>query len=404
MKQIKELLESKGINRLFAYSRKSRDIDAEGLAKHHDIINELADKLGLTVEFYEEVESSETLNRPQLNQLRKDIQNKKVRCLIVYRMDRLSRKVTDTERLVKEFAFNDIILIEAHREKIVDYSEILGIKLEAMMSDLYQEQAKMVLKAGRIKSVQLYGNHLGETPLGYNYNKDTKKLEPNDDAWIVQEIFKLYLQGYSTHSIAVQLNQRGLTTRKGGIFKGRSIWGILQNDKYIGVQTYGKKEFYKDVEGKVRYKNKDEADWIVYKDAHEPIISQEDFDKVQALFKGKDNPFTERYNTNTLTRLVRCGKCGTSMSVIPRKGTINIRACYNRDYETGKLCCNSGAKGEMIEDYLVRVIFTVVRPVILKLNRDCICQPKIRSKDHLILGHFLVNKCASENCTKAQYF
>jgi hypothetical protein len=34
----------------------------------------------------------------------------------------------------------------------------------------------------------------------------------------------------------------------------------------------------------------------------------------------------------------------------------------------------------------------------------CICQPKIRSKNHSILGHFLVNKCASENCTKAQTF
>jgi len=34
----------------------------------------------------------------------------------------------------------------------------------------------------------------------------------------------------------------------------------------------------------------------------------------------------------------------------------------------------------------------------------CICQPKIRSKGHLILGHFLDNKYASENCTKAQYF
>ncbi len=33
---------------------------------------------------------------------------------------------------------------------------------------------------------------------------------------------------------------------------------------------------------------------------------------------------------------------------------------------------------------------------------ECICQLKIRSKDHLILGHFHVNKCASENCTKAQ--
>ncbi|WP_206172776.1 hypothetical protein [Acidilutibacter cellobiosedens] len=35
----------------------------------------------------------------------------------------------------------------------------------------------------------------------------------------------------------------------------------------------------------------------------------------------------------------------------------------------------------------------------------CICQPKIRSKDHLILGHFLVNKCASKICVQRhKYF
>jgi DNA-binding transcriptional MerR regulator len=38
------------------------------------------------------------------------------------------------------------------------------------------------------------------------------------------------------------------------------------------------------------------------------------------------------------------------------------------------------------------------------IKKWCICQPKIRSKDHLILGHFFDNKCASENCTKAQSF
>ena len=45
-----------------------------------------------------------------------------------------------------------------------------------------------------------------------------------------------------------------------------------------------------------------------------------------------------------------------------------------------------------------------IEPVKFRLDDKCICQPKIRSKDHSILGHFLVNKCASENCTKAQTF
>lgn len=373
--KIKKVLQNAGINNLYAYSRKSRDIDEEGLQKHHDIIMELADKLGLPITFYEEVESSETLNRPQLNQLRKDIQNKKVRCLIVYRMDRLSRKVTDTERLVKEFAFNNLILIEAHREKVVDYNEILGIKLEAMMSDLYQEQAKLVLASGRKKAVQLYGNHLGEAPLGYDYDKETKKLVPNQDAWVIKQMFDMYLQGYSTHSIAVKFNEMGLTTRKGGIFKGKGIWQLLMNDKYIGVQTYGKKEWYKDGDGKVYCKDRPQEEWVVYQDAHEPLIDEETFNKVQALLeKNRRVPAGERNHTHLLTGLVKCGKCGWNMAVIkrayPKKIDFNIRSCDRRNYLTNERCGNKGIKGEIVEDYLVKAIFSNVRPVILDMKKD----------------------------------
>lgn len=373
--RIEKTLKENGIDHLHAYSRKSRDIDNEGLEKHHAIIQELADKLGYPVTIYEEVESSETLNRTQLNQLRKDIQQKKVRCLIVYRMDRLSRKVTDTERLIKEFAFNDLILIEAHREKVVDYNEILNIKLEAMMSDLYQEQAKIVLSSGRKKAVQLYGNHLGEAPLGYSYNKDTKKLEPNSESWVVQEMFDLYLKGHSTHSIAVKLNGMGLTTSKGGEFKGKGVWQILQNDKYIGVQTYGKKEWYKDVDGRVHCKDRPKEQWVVYQDAHEPIIDKKTFDKVQKLLDGnRTSPLGERKPDYILTGLVRCGKCGWNMPMIkrvyPNKEVVQIRACYRKDYTTGERCGNGGISGELVEDTLIKAIFTTVRPLVLKATKD----------------------------------
>jgi site-specific DNA recombinase len=373
--KIKKVLEEKGINQLFAYSRKSRDIDNEGLEKHHAIIQELADQLGMPVTIYEEVESSETLNRTKLNQLRKDIQSKKVRCLIVYRIDRLSRKVTDTERLVKEFAFNNLLLIEANREKIVDYTEILGIKLEAMMSDLYQEQAKLVLSAGRKKSVQLYGNHLGEPPLGYDYDKESKKLTPNQDAWIVQQIFTLYLEGYSTHSIALKLNEMGLTTRKGGIFKGKGVWQILQNEKYIGVQTYGKKEWYKDSEGVKMCKDRPEKDWVVYKDAHEPIIDNDTFEKAQAMMdKNRTVPIGTRKHIHVLTGLIKCGKCGWGMAMIkrsyPTKTVFNVRACFKKDYLTGSTCGNKGIEGGVAENFIVKAIFGTVRPAILGVKKS----------------------------------
>jgi hypothetical protein len=123
----------------------------------------------------------------------------------------------------------------------VNYNEILGIKLEAMMSDLYQEQAKLVLASGRKKAVQLYGNHLGETPLGYDYDKETKKLVPNNEAWVVKEIFKMYLEGFSTHSIAIKLNDMGLTTRKGSSLKARAFGKSYRMTNLLVFRPMGKK-------------------------------------------------------------------------------------------------------------------------------------------------------------------
>lgn len=372
---IREILENRGISQLHAYSRKSRDIDEEGLKKHHDIIEALAEELGFPVKFYEEVDSSETLNRPQLNQLRKDIQSKKVRCLIVYRMDRLSRKVTDTERLVKEFAFNDLILIEAHREKIVDYNELLGIKLEAMMSDLYQEQAKIVLTAGRQKAVALYGNHIGEAPLGYTYDKETKKLIPNNDAIIVQEIFKMYLEGYSGNSIAVKLNTKGIRTRKGALFTGKAIIDIIQNDKYIGIQTYGKREWYKDGNGRKMSKERPKEEWIVYQDAHEAIIDEDTFKKAQKVLEAnKRRPSGAIQRKYSLSTVAMCGMCGKTLPVMVRqyktKTSVNIRACNKIDFATGHKCSNGGIHGDIVRDYIKQQLWKVVRPVVLQMKKE----------------------------------
>ena len=372
----KETLQSKGINHLFAYSRKSRDIDEEGLKKHNDIIQQLADQLEIPLTIYEEVDSSETLNRPMLNRLREDIRNKKVKGLIVYRMDRLSRKVTDTERLLKEFNFHGLVLIEAHRSKIVDFNETLGIKLEAMMSDLYQEQAKMVLLAGRQKAISLYGNHLGEAPFGYTYNKETKKLEPNQDAWIVKEIFDLYLKGYSTNKIAVMLNKKGLKTKDGCIFRGKAVWNVLQNEKYKGLQIFGKEEWYRDGEGNHFRKERPKEDWLVYEKAHEPIVDVETFEAVQIkLESNRKTPHSARSRKFALTQIVKCGKCGYSLTLYksPTKAEPNkvlIRRCVKLDFENGSRCGNKGIKQSDVESILLNVLWNDIRPVVLKATKE----------------------------------
>ena len=166
MTNLMDILKNKGITTLYAYSRKSRDVDGEGLAKHHDILQQFADAHGLPLEVLEEVGSSEILNRPMLNEVRAKVKAKEIRCLLVYRMDRLTRKTTDLERLLDEFNFYNLTLIEVHNNRLVDYNNKMGIKMEGVVADLYQDHAKQVLNAGKKNAVSMYGYHLGEAPLG----------------------------------------------------------------------------------------------------------------------------------------------------------------------------------------------------------------------------------------------
>lgn len=338
-----DILNKNSITKLYAYSRKSRDIEGEGLQKHHDILQQFADEHGLPLEVLEEVGSSETLNRPMLNEIRDKVKAKEIRCLLVYRLDRLSRKVTDTERLLKEFHFHDLILIEAHNGRFIDYSDYIGNKLTAVMNDLYLEQAKQVLNAGKIKSVSLYGNHLGETPLGYNYNRTTKKLEPNEDKHLIQEIFQLYLDGMNLFDVAIEMNKRGYKTRDGNIFTHKTIRDTLTNEKYIGTQIYGKRKWFKDENGKKTSKAVPEAEWVVYENAHEPIVTKEALQRVKQ--KLKDNRTVDvnsRKRTYGLTSIIKCGYCGRNITFYKdsNNGKTYMKPCANIDFMTGKRCPN----------------------------------------------------------------
>jgi hypothetical protein len=173
------------------------------------------------------------------------------------------------------------------------------------MQDLYLEHSKQVLNAGKIKSVSIYGNHLGEAPIGYTYNKKTKKLEPNDDKCLIHEIFKLYLDGMNLFDVAIEMNKQGHKTRKSNIFTHKTIRDTLTNEKYIGTQIYGKRKWYKDENGKKSSKAVPQSKWIIFENAHEPLISIETFKRVeQKLKENRTVDVNSRKRTYGLTNII----------------------------------------------------------------------------------------------------
>lgn len=358
--------------KLYAYSRKSRG-DTEDLQKHHDILKEYAESRGLPLEIYEEIGSSETLNRPKLNEVRKLIKEGIIKTLLVFRLDRLSRKTTDLERLLKEFQFYNVELIDVNRNKVIDYNDSLGIKMEGVMSDLYLTQVKQILETGRKKAVSLYGHNIGTVPLGYDYNKETKLLEVNKkESIIVKDLFNEYLKGTSANNIATMLNQKGYRTKKSGLFRSKGIIQMLKNEKYIGVQTYNKTKWHKTEEGKRISKSVPKEEWIIYENAHTPIIDKETFEKAQKQMKENTvTPKKSKARTFELTQLVKCAKCGNTHSFYydNRNGKKIMKTCVNIDFLTGEKCGNGGLVAYKIENYVKKEFYNKLN-YILKIHKN----------------------------------
>src|SRR5688572_10541231 len=94
----------------------------------------------------------------------------------------------------------------------------------------------------------------GYIPLGYDQPKGEKRIVPNEEeAEVVREIYKLYLQMRSLTALVTELNRRGWTTKRWTTHEGK-IWGgiswskgtlqrLLTNRNYIGQVRHGKEYF-----------------------------------------------------------------------------------------------------------------------------------------------------------------
>lgn len=135
----------------------------------------------------------------------------------------------------------------------------------------------------------------GFSPLGYKI-VDKHFVIDEDEAKIVQEIFRLYIEERKgLLDIAITLNNKGYKTKMNKPFKQTSIYDILRNHNYIG--TY-----------KTHIKGTDET--YEFKNAIPSIISKEDFDKVKEISKKRVVKSTTKKEVYLLSGLIKCTECG----------------------------------------------------------------------------------------------
>ncbi|WP_083677863.1 recombinase family protein [Paenibacillus sp. FSL R7-0337] len=326
--------------------------------------------------------------RPALQDMLQDIESGKIREVWVWRLDRLSRKLADITFLTETFNRHDVIF-RSVTEKEFDMSTASGRMTMHMMGSIAEYQRSIIVENVKMgmKQRAREGKWNGGQVLGYDGVEVSSGkqveivLKPNSmEAEVVRKIFHLYAEGQGLRSIANQMNREGHRTKPGNFFSSVAIKTIINNPVYIGKIRYNVREDWSEKRRKGINPNPMIEDGI-----HEPIISMELWDVVQALFQKKSfSPPRTFDGTYPLVGLMRCPQCGATLGAhrvcdTLKDGRKVVRRYYVcTAFRNGgrRVCSSNSVKADDVERYVFdRLAEVVQRPkivedVVRKLNKD----------------------------------
>ncbi|HEY1067608.1 MAG TPA: recombinase family protein [Pirellulales bacterium] len=260
------------------------------------------------------------MERPALQRLIADIKADKVDCVVVYKVDRLSRSLLDFAKMMETFDAHKVSFVSVTQQFNTTHS--MGRLTLNILLSFAQFEREIISERTRdkIAATRRKGKWSGGRPiLGYDVDPRGFRLIVNEDEAVrVRTIFELYLSHQSLLATVSELARRGWcnkrwTTRKGpergGIaFNKCTLYKLLTNVAYVG---------------KVRYKNE------VHPGEHRGLIDPEIWQRVQSLLtrNGRTGGAMVRNKFGALLKgILRCSACDRAMS--PTHATKNTNKRY----------------------------------------------------------------------------
>lgn len=307
--------------------------------------------------YVDEAKSGTTTQRPAFQKMIEDSKSKSFDIVLVHKLDRFSRNRYDSALAKRELKRNGVSVYSV-LENLDSSPE--SIMMEAVlegMSEYYSRNlAREVIKG--LKENALQCKHTGgPPPLGYDIDKDTRKLVINEDeAKAVRIIFEMYANGYSYSDILEVLRKNNYKTKKGTDFLRNSLYTILANQKYQGMYVFNKSSA-KSVTGTRNTHLLKSNEEIISIDGGCPqIVTKDIFEKVQKRMTENKHKGA-RMNAKRLYLLsgrLFCKECGRSMIAKSRhcgraKKLYITYGCSNPKYK----CDNREINAVYLERYVV---------------------------------------------------
>lgn len=297
------------------------------------------------------------MERPALRRLMADIEAGKVDCVVVYKVDRLSRSLADFARIMETFESKGVSFVSVTQH--FHTADSMGRLTLNILLSFAQFEREMISERTRdkIAAARRKGKWMGGVPvLGYDLDRSAGRLTVNEEeAWKVREIFRIYLETGTLMGTARLLNARGWTTK---------AWEGKKTGRTVGGQRWKKDSVYRLLSnvlylGQVRHGDQ------IHPGEHEAIVDQSLWDEVQALLKrgGTGSPVRTKHDA-LLKGLLVCGPCQKPMGFTysGKKDTPRYRyyACTRATKEDYRACPSKWIPADEIERFVVERIRHVV--------------------------------------------
>ncbi|CEQ16302.1 MULTISPECIES: recombinase family protein [Peptostreptococcaceae] len=343
-------------------------------------------------------------NRPGIKQLLQDATENKFDLVIVWKLNRISRKLLDILNIVELLNKHNI----AFRSLTENFetetpSGKLQLNIMGAIGEFERETIAENIKLGMGAKARL-GEWCGGVVLGYDIveipsdgkKRKSTKLQINErEANTVRRIFDLYSQGYGYKAVVNRVNKEGYKTKRNNEFAVATVKEILKNPVYIGKIRYNVRQDWSK-----KRRNNINPNPILSDGKHEPIIDMETWNKVQVILKERSKKHNKIYDSEfPLTGILKCPVCGAGMTISRStskrkdgtKKVLEYYSCGNWKNKGTAVCKSNSIRVEVADEYVLNKIMTLInnKSILKKVidninkNKSSKLQPTIDELDRI---------------------
>lgn len=378
--------QSQTIWRAALYTRLSREDgdkpESDSIANQRTLLESFAAQqpnLEVIGQYSDDGYTGTNFQRPDFERMIADIEAGKVNCVIVKDLSRFGRDyITTGQYLERWFPIHGVrfLAVNDHIDSEKGPYDMM-LPFKNVFNEQYARDISHKVKSA-MQAKQRQGQFIGAFA-SYGYRKDpedhNKLLIDPFAADVVRRIFDLYEQGNGKIKIAKLLNEEGVPCPseykklngeryhngqklgKTTYWTYATIHRMLKNQMYIGNMEQGRAP-RQIMHGKARQLER--SQWTVVEGTHEPIISSQQWERVQTLLEKDTRSPSFEQNVSPFAGFLRCGDCGRAMSKTNHPGGVYY-CCGSYKRYGPSACTRHGISHQELERIVLDDLNKIIR-------------------------------------------